>query len=712
MTKQPNVNKSTDPATLDIIELQQKISRFHQGQIDEDRFKHYRLTRGVYGQRQLGVHMFRTKIPFGRLNAEQLTRLADVSERYTNGNLHLTTRQNIQYHYVKLDDSPAIWTELSEVGVTAREACGNTVRNLTASANAGIDPDELFDVSPYVHAVYEYFLRNPICQEMGRKIKPAFSSSDKDSAFTYFHDFGFIPRLKIIEGTEVRGFKLVIGGGLGAQAIVAQTAFEFIPADEIIPFMEATIRVFDRYGEREKRFKARMKFLLKKIGLEDFLALVKEERQSLTHQKIAIDYQSWAAPEIPAQIEIETEEPYDVIQYENWLKANVFAQKQQGFFAAQLKVQLGDISSITARALARLAKKYAADDIRLTVNQGILLRFIRPEYLPVLFNRLYEIELAEPGFNSLADITACPGTDTCNLAVTNSTGLALALEEVIREEYPHLVTSSALDIKISGCMNACGQHMAANIGFHGSSIKKEGKVLPAMQVVLGGGVDPEGKGFIAEKVIKLPTKRIPDALRIVLDDYENLEAPIYFNDYVQQKGKRYFYDILKHLGATDNLVDLDFIDWGNEQAYHQAIGVGECAGVAMDLVSIILEDAREKLELSALALEAGALGDSVYHTYSAFVIGAKGLLLSEDIRCNTHKGIINDFQTHFVDTEKFTLSSSFPELTLQLNKEKPTSTFAQAYGQEAQAFLEQVFAYRNTTLGDQDKLVIGAYYNA
>ncbi len=712
MTKKTNLSDTSDPAVIDIVELKKNIHLFHQGKYDEDRFKHYRLTRGVYGQRQLGVHMFRTKIPFGRITTTQLTRLADVSEKYTNGNLHLTTRQNIQYHYVKLDDSPGIWAELSEVGVTAREACGNTVRNLTASANAGIDPDELFDVSPYVYAVYEYFLRNPICQDMGRKIKPAFSSSDKDSAFTYFHDFGFIPRLQKIAGQEIRGFKLVIGGGLGAQAMVAQTAFEFIPANEIIPFMEATIRVFDRYGEREKRFKARMKFLLKKIGLEAFLNLVKEERKSLSKQTIEIDAQQWEGPSIPEKISIETEAPLDQIQYENWLLANVFEQKQKGFFAAQLKIQLGDIGAPTARALARIAKKYAADDLRITVNQGILLRFIRPEYLPVLFNRLYEIGLADPGFNSLADITACPGTDTCNLAVTNSTGLALALEEVVRNEYPHLINSSSLNIKISGCMNACGQHMAANIGFHGSSIKKDGKVLPAMQVVLGGGVDPEGKGFIAEKVIKLPTKRIPDALRMVLDDYENIETPIYFNDYVQQKGKRFFYELLKPLAATDNLLDLDFIDWGNEQAYHQAIGVGECAGVALDLVSIILEDAREKLELSALALAKNALGDSVYHTYSALVIGAKGLLLSEDVRCNTHKGIIDDFQTHFVDTEKISIAKTFPDLVLQMKKNQPSVEFAKAFGQEAQTFLELIFDYRNSTLGDQDKLVVGSYYKA
>ncbi|MEO0775845.1 MAG: nitrite reductase [Bacteroidota bacterium] len=712
MTQQSKPQHYHDPAVRDIVELTQKIQRFHRGELDEDRFKHYRLTRGVYGQRQVGVHMFRTKIPFGRLRAAQLIRLADVAEKYTNGNLHLTTRQNIQMHHVKLDDAPAIWTELNEVGVTAREACGNTVRNLTASANAGIDPDELFDVSPYVQAVYAYFLRNPICQEMGRKIKPAFSSSDRDSAFTYFHDFGFIPRIQRVADREVRGFKLVVGGGLGAQALVAQTAYEFIPTDRIIPFMEAAIRVFDRYGEREKRFKARMKFLLKKLGLEAFLELVETERQSLERQSVPIDHTQWESPTVPPLRDTPLVPPIDPQQYDRWLAANVFEQKQPGFYAAQLKIRLGDLDADTARALARIALHYAADDLRITVNQGILLRFIHPAYLPTLFNALHAIGLADPGFNSLADITSCPGTDTCNLAVTNSTGLALALEEVVREEYPHLITSSSINIKISGCMNACGQHMAANIGFHGSSIKREGKVLPAMQIVLGGGVDPDGKGYIAERVIKLPTKRIPDALRLLLDEYEREDHGRYFNDFVRQHGKRYFYQLLKELARTDNLDDRDFIDWGNDSVYQQAIGVGECAGVSMDLVSLILQDAAEKLELSGEAYQAQALGDSIYHSYSAMVIGAKALLLSEDIRCNTHRGIINDFQEHFIDQQKLPLDRSFPELVLQLNQQPPSLEFAATYGRQAQDFVRRVFAYRQQNGGGDDKLVIGNYYRA
>ncbi|MEL6863032.1 MAG: nitrite reductase [Bacteroidota bacterium] len=708
-----NLKQVNDLAAKDIIELQQKISSFRQGQIDEERFKHFRLTRGVYGQRQLGVHMFRTKIPFGKLTVEQLIRVADVSERYTNGNLHLTTRQNIQMHYVKLADAPAVWTDLAQVGVTAREACGNTVRNLTASANAGIDPDELFDVSPYVQAVFEYFLRNPICQEMGRKIKPAFSSSDKDSAFTYFHDFGFIPRIQEVEGREVRGFKLVIGGGLGAQSIPAQTAYEFIEEDQIIPFMEAAIRVFDRYGEREKRLKARMKFLIKKLGLEAFLELVQKERTAIKHTYVKIDRDAVPAANPAPYQKAPTQTPIDEQRYEIWLSTNVFEQKQKGYYAAQIRVPLGNLSAETARRFARLAKAYAADDIRITVNQGLLLRFIRPEALPHIFNELDSLGLAEPGFDSLADITSCPGTDTCNLAVTNSTGLSGHLEEVVREEYPHLLSETNIKIKISGCMNSCGQHMAAQIGFHGSSIKKAPLVIPAMQVVLGGGVDPNGQPNIAERVIKLPTKRIPDALRLLLDDYEATDSK-YFNDYYRQKGKRYFYALLKPLADTSELEGSDLFDWGQEHTYKQAIGVGECAGVSLDIVGTIIKDASEKISFSQEALQKGGWADGIYHAYSAMVVGAKALLLSADVKCNTHKGIINDFDTHYVETKAFDLDQSFSSLVEQINKNQPSASFAQKYLTEAQAFIDQVIAVRAQQLGgsDDDKTIINAYYKA
>ena len=702
---------------VDIEELSTRIEAFNAGQEDEERFKHYRLTRGVYGQRQLGVQMFRTKIPYGKITTQQLKAIANISDQYATGNLHLTTRQNIQMHYVKLDDSPAVWHALAKNQLTAREACGNTVRNVTASAKAGIDPDEPFDVVPYVQATFEYFLRNPICQEMGRKIKIAFSSSSKDSAFTYFHDFGFIPKIKTVKGQESRGFKVVIGGGLGAVSMVAHEVYDFLPQDQIIPFMEACIRVFDQHGEREKRMKARMKFLIKKLGIDGFMALVEAEKKTLPYQSFPIHPGTAVLPSLPDTPTDSTVELQNQENYRTWLKSNTFEQKQPGYYGVFIKVLLGDLHSTVARPLADVVRKYAADDIRITVNQGLLLRFVKPEYLPALYQDLMELGLAETGFNSTADITACPGTDTCALGVTNSTGLAKVLEEVVREDFPHLIHEKNINIKISGCMNACGQHMAAQIGFHGSSIKKKEMVIPAMQVVVGGGISPHGEGFIAEKVIKLPTKRIPDALRLLLDEYHhNALEEQYFNDFVHEKGKRYFYDLLKPLAEIESLTATDFFDWGQDAQYVQEIGVGECAGVALDVVGTILDDAHRHVKDANTSLSNEAYADSIYWSYRAMVVGAKALLLGKDVKCNTHHGIINDFQLHYVDTQNFEVpTGSFPNLVLKMKKEEPSSAFAKQYYDLASSMVKGMIDHREKQIksnGGVDKTVIRDYYRA
>lgn len=696
-------------AQADIQELKDKIQSFKLGQIPEERFKAFRLARGVYGQRQQGVQMFRLKLPFGKITADQLERVADLSEKYTNSNLHLTTRQNIQLHYVKLDDSPAIWESLEEVGVTSKEACGNTVRNVTASPFAGIDPDEPFDVSPYAYGVFEYFLRNPVCQEMGRKIKIAFSSSKSDSAFTYIHDFGFIPKIQ----NGKKGFEVIVGGGLGAQAFMGQLAYDFLAEDELIPFIEAGLRVFDRHGERERRHKARLKFLLdpkKGLGLDGYMKLIEEERKSLPYQTYNINTEK-VITEIPEDSSIlAVEEVATDAGYEAWFKTNVFEQKQEGFYTVKVRIPLGDIKAPKARKLADIARAYAADDIRFTLNQGLIYKFVRLENIPAVYNELQELGFAAPGFDTLADVTACPGTDTCNLGVTNSTALALELENLIRDEYPDLVDEELIKIKISGCMNSCGQHMVANIGFHGSSIKNGDKVAPAMQVVLGGGVDPDGTGNIAEKVIKIPTKRIPESVRVVLNDFEaNAVDGEYFNAYFRRQGKRYFYDILKHLGDVKTLADQDYQDWGKVADFVPEIGVGECAGVMLDLVGTIINDASDRLESGKIAIEQKQWANAIYYAYNTLVIGAKAILLHKDIQCNTHNGIIEDFQAEVIAKGELSAISDFPELVLQINKYAPTEEFATAYLGQAAAFFDGINALRK---GEADKLVINEFYKA
>ncbi len=703
------ITKNISPeAAKDIFELQQKINAFQNGEIPEDKFKAFRLTRGVYGQRQLGVQMFRTKFPFGKITPKQLVRVAELSEQYASSNLHLTTRQNIQLHYVKVTDAPAIWAGLEDVGATGREACGNTVRNITASAKAGIDPDELFDVSPYAQAAFEFFLRNPICQDMGRKIKPAFSSSEKDSAYTFLHDFGFIPK---IENGE-RGFKVVIGGGLGAQAILAHTAYEFLHEDQIIPFMEAALRVFDRYGERVRRHKARMKFLLKEMGLEKFMELVELERKAnkvklFKIDTTTIDVGTPTHNNIAPQVKIE-----DVKRYEDWLKVNVFEQKQQGYYAVALKVTKGDVKPDQARKIAELAQNFASEDMRITMNQGLMIKFVRKESLPYFYQELDKMGFANPGFDTIADVTTCPGTDTCNLGVTNSMTLGKILEDVIQDEFYHLIFDSEIKIKISGCMNSCGQHMAANIGLHGSSIKVGEKVAPAMQVCLGGGVDVNGVGFVGDKIVKLPTKRTPEMLRIILNDYEtNSTEGEYFNDYYRRQGKNYFYTILKPLANADLYVDDDFIDYDGLENFVPEIGVGECAGVMFDLVGSIIKDAENKYIEAKENLAKHKYPEAIYYAYTGFIIAAKALLLSKDIECNTQIKILKDFDEQIVNTGELKIEDGFENLVLQINQHEPELLFAENYVAQFHLFLKQVIAHRESSL-NANKVVIESSYKA
>ncbi|MEM6841850.1 MAG: HEPN domain-containing protein [Bacteroidota bacterium] len=685
----------------DIIDLERKIRQFQEGKIDDDRFRSLRLARGVYGQRQPGVQMVRIKLPFGRITPKQLLRIADVSDEYASGNLHFTTRQDIQIHYVSLDRTPELWAELEKDKITLREACGNTVRNITASAKAGVDPAEPFDVSPYAEAMFEYFLRNPVCQEMGRKFKIAFSSSEEDSAFTFIHDIGAIPKVRMVNGKEERGFKIMLGGGLGAQPRLAQVAHEFLPADQLIPFTEAVLRIFDRHGERNKRGKARMKFLLQSLGLEELMKLVKEEWRALKTKSYLIDTTQIPDHQLPEDLNLVEAKITDEDAYALWKDTNVFEQKQTGFYGVFIKVPLGDISTSTARKLATIIDWLASDDIRITINQGLMLRYVRPEALPALYTSLKGLGLADPGFDSVADITACPGTDTCNLGISNSTGVSSALEKVIFEEYPDLVKNQDIKIKISGCPNSCGQHGIASIGFHGSSLKdKQKRVVPALQVLLGGGVDGNGQGRVAEKLLKTPSKRAPQILRTLFDDYEGnqLEGE-YYADYYQRQGKMYFYHLLKPLTELDEVVADEYFDWGHAQEdFKVQAGVGECAGVIIDLVATLFYEAEEKLGWAKENYQEQHYADAIYHAYNSFVVGAKAMLLSNDVKTNTQMSIIRLFGEHFGQHQLLGLSDSFENVVLQLNKVEPNADFAKDYLQQAQDFLEKVQQIRQEQL--------------
>ncbi|MGB1971082.1 MAG: nitrite reductase [Flavobacteriaceae bacterium] len=665
----------------DIIELEQKIFAFKNNAIDEEKFRSLRLARGVYGQRQQGVQMVRIKLPMGRFTANQLRRIAKVADEYGSGNLHITTRQDIQLHYVELERTPQLWAELEKDQITLREACGNTIRNVTAAATAGVDPLEPFDVTPYADAFFNYFLRNPICQDMGRKIKVAFSNSNKDDALTFIHDLGFIPKIN----NGQRGFQLMLGGGIGSQPIPAQEVFSFLSVDQIIPYSEAIIRIFDRRGERNKRNKARLKFLVKDLGLDAFLELVKQEKKSLVNQSYPIeDKQRPLDSPLYQEKGIKLD---SLTAFEKWKKINTFQQKQKGYWSVGIPIQTGDISTDKARQLAELIEQFTANDNRFTITQSILFRDVKESHLPALYLALKTLELDRLGFQKANDIVACPGTDTCNLGIASSYGLAKELQKIIETEFNQFIEKHDLKIRISGCMNACGQHSLAHIGFQGMTLKANGNIAPATQILLGGGVLGEGKGRFADKVLKVPAKKTPAVLRWILIDYEQnkLETENFFT-YYDRKTKDYFYQNLKHFSETDRLQPNDFIDWGNEIKYEKAIGIGECAGVTIDLIQTLIFEAEEAYGWAINALGENRLSDALYHAYNARIRGAKALLISLDVKTNSHQSIINGFDSQFTNYE-FETGESFKEGIHAFTQHKATTAFVKEFLQKTQTFI-------------------------
>ncbi|MCR4031684.1 MULTISPECIES: HEPN domain-containing protein [Flavobacterium] len=680
----------------EIIELEKKIHLFRGGKIDDERFRSLRLARGIYGQRQEGVQMIRIKLPYGKVTSEQLRRITEVSDKYSTGRLHITTRQDIQIHYVSLDRTPELWSELAKDDITLREACGNTVRNITGSELAGVDVNEPFDVSPYAHGLFQYLLRNPICQEMGRKFKISFSSSDEDTALSYLHDLGFIPKIK--DGQK--GFKVVFGGGLGSQPAHAELLSEFIPVNEIIPTAEGIIRIFDRYGERAKRMKARMKFLIKEMGRDVFLDLVEKEKKAIAFETYEIDTTAFDGPIAEPVLEVPQVTIEDSAAYEAWRKSNVIAQKQAGYYAIGIKVLLGDFYTDKARLLADLIKNYAANELRFSLRQNIVIRHVKEENLPFFYQELAKLDFVHLGYNSVGDITACPGTDTCNLGIASSTGIAEELERVLSAEYPQYLNNREIEIKISGCMNACGQHNMSAIGFQGMSINSGKLVAPALQVLLGGGRLGNGEGRFADKVIKIPSRRGPEALRTILNDFDANANGEKFLNYYDLKGEKYFYEILKPLSDVTNLTEADFVDWGNADNYVKAVGVGECAGVVIDLVATLLFEAKEKLILAQESFDEKKWSDAIYHAYAGFVNGAKALLLSENQKTNHHAGIVDLFDTVFIDTNKIELNSTFKDLVYQINKNEPSEAFAKDYIAQAIVFFDKIETFRAQELAN------------
>ena len=490
-----------------------------------------------------------------------------------------------------------------------------------------------------------------------------------------------------------KGFKILLGGGIGSQPQHAHLVYEFLAEDEVIPFSEAVVRVFDRYGERNKRNKARLKYLVAELGIDAFLQLVEKERVAISAQKHPIEYKE--AEIVKPAIFSATLSAEDAQAFENWKRLNTIAQKQAGYVSVGIPIKNGDIRTDKTRLLVAAIEKYTGNDTRLTASQSILLRFVPEENLAALYLELKKLNLVQVGFHRVNDIVTCPGTDTCNLGIASSMGLGEKLKEVIESEYAELIEDEDLSIKISGCMNACGQHNMASIGFQGMSIKAGKHVLPALQVLLGGGTLGNGEGRFADKVIKIPSKRGPQALRLLLDDFEaNAFEAENFLAYYDRQGQMYFYELLKETANIEDVVESDFVDWGNNDPYVKEIGVGECAGVIIDLVSTLLLEAREKIANAEESLESGAWSDAIYHTYAGLVNTAKAILLAEGVNTNSHASILKQYDEQFTETGKIDLKDSIENITYQIKNNEPTEAFARAYFATAQQVFETISNYR------------------
>ena len=576
------VNPIIEYFPSEIDEFEAGVQRFQAGDWDPTDFMAFRLRQGVYGQRQPDVHMFRIKIPFGGMTADMLDMMGDIVDRFVPLNKgHVTTRENIQLHHVPLEDTPEMMRLLASVGLTTREACGNTVRNVTGCEIAGVCAEEPFDVTPYAAAYSRYFVRHPFTQSMPRKIKSAFSGCARDCAITAIHDVGFLPTIQ--DGQK--GFKMVMGGGTSIMPRIAPTLYEFVSTDEYLKMTEAALRVFHNSDElRRNRMKARVKFLIARIGIDEYRDLVEEQLQEDWAQRsfdptglLFIDDEAADAPSLHGDFAVGSDPEFD-----RWISTNVRAQKQSGYHTVTAKLPLGDINPQQFHQLADLSRKYGAGRVRLTHQQNLAVRWIPEGALYEVWQQLKQIGFGDSGALEITDVVSCPGTDSCKLGITSSMGLGRAVAEavsVIDKEADPLIRQ--MHIKMSGCPNGCGQHHVADIGFHGAAAKAPSGQVPAYEMFLGGGFE-DGDTRIGLRVkTKVPAKRMPDALRKVLDFYkaERGDDEI-FRNFAARVGPGAFEPLLAEFKEVPELnrESLDvYIDWDQTVKYILERGEGECA---------------------------------------------------------------------------------------------------------------------------------------
>jgi sulfite reductase (NADPH) hemoprotein beta-component len=550
----------------------ERLEAFERGELGADEWRSFRLLNGVYGQRQDGVMMVRAKLPAGIATPAQLEALAEIADRYANGKGHVTTRQNVQFHFVPEGDVEDALRVLADAGITTREACGHSVRNWTCCPLAGVARGEAFDPTPYVEALARHLLRGPYSSTLPRKLKPSLGGCcGTDCSQAFINDLGFLARTR---NGEI-GFQLLAGGGLSTLRRSALVVEDFVPAAELLEAADAVIRVFHRIGNRHNRAKARLKWAIDKIGTEAFLAEYRTERETIRAEGgVALVLPAQPAPPVrraPLQQVSATEEGYA-----EWAADSVRPQKQSGFSAIVIRLVLGDITSAQLRALALVAQQFGEGEVRLTNEQNIVLRWVPSARLPALHRELQRVGLARAGANTLADVTSCPGASSCKLAVTASRGLAGLLTELL-DRRPDLVRAAkGLDIKVSGCPHGCGQHYIAGIGFQGGMRKLAGRAAPLYLVYVGGGTRGSGADF-GRLVGKVPARRAAAVLERLLGYY--IEAGgtshAFWTDVPLDPLRALVADltVIDDASATDE----DFIDLGETRAFEVTSGEGECA---------------------------------------------------------------------------------------------------------------------------------------
>ena len=672
---------------IDIFETEVALRK--QGKLDERLFAETRLRRGIYGQRYDNGQrhdgrkvqeiaypsgkltkgpntmwdapgMQRIKIPGGGLNAEQLETLADLAEEYSDGIAHVTTRQDFQLHYVHIDDTPTLMRRLAAANITTREACGNSVRNVTACPYAGVCPDEVFDVTPYSRALSRFLLGHPDCQNFGRKFKPAFSGCSQHACgLTNLHDLGLIAVKRSENGKEKRGFEMYVGGGLGAVPYQAKLFDPFVPPEELLPLAQAIARVFARHGEKKNRNRARIKFLIQDWGIEKFKEVVLEERKNLPPDPRWTDYLKDAEQFQEAPLRPGGEWPSWASEaFERWLRTNTRPQKQAGYVVVTVALPLGDITANQLRSMADIVRRFTKETVRTTVEQNFVIRWVSQSDLPELYNALQFVGLGEPGAGTIIDIVTCPGTDTCKLGISSSRGLAAELRKRLAEKsFQFEEPVENLHIKISGCFNSCGQHHVADLGFYGVSRKIAGYAVPHFQVVLGGEWEHNG-GSYGLPVAAIPSKNIPEVVARLTDRYAaKRSSGESFKDFVKRIGKAELKAVLENLSRppADPSDRSFFSDWGDPREYTLGdLGTGECAGEVVSAIDFNLAAAEREVFEAQVAWENGRVEQAGKTAYQSMLHAAKALVKVEFPNISDDPDqVVSEFRTRYYDTQKF-----------------------------------------------------------